>query len=251
MHFNFFIFAWPGYFEAAEIVEAELRERGENTTVIASGSEGGPERWIKLSDDAYFGSQFVQALRRFEGDVLVHIQADAVIPDFDRFLSRLRSGFDSSNAGVWAPNVDYSFYKTEFVQAPNPSERLASQTLDDSVIRVLNTDCTCWAIHAAVVEELKMFVQGDWNLGWGWDSLASTVSYSMGYAVLRDTSITIGHPRGTGYNSKEAAQEFLRVKDALTPSLQQILVCHEALILERYRHSSQWFRDRLKSCIGI
>lgn len=247
MHFQFFVFAWPGWAHAAEKLEMSLVDRGEDVHVIASGIPEAPERWLSLTDDAYFGEQFVTALRNFKGDVLVHIQADASITDMDRFLHRLRTAYALCDPGVWAPDVDYTFYRTELVIAPSGFTSGKANNLDPAVVEVLNTDCTCWSLNSVVASALKDYAREDWNLGWGWDTLASAISWSMGLQVLRDLSVQVQHPRGTGYNAQVAEREFDRVRESLPSGVKQLVSLQESLILERYQHSRQWLKDRLRS----
>jgi len=247
MHFQFFVFAWPGYLEAAEAIESELKNHGQEVWVIASGLENGPQRWLKLSDDAYFGTQFQLALSRFTGDVLVHIQADAHIRDYGHFLDRLRESHMRFAPGVWAPDVNYSFYQTRLVLWPTQGHMGSSSQHDPDIVPVLNTDCTCWSLTAAVADSLRGFASPHWNLGWGWDTLASALSWSMGLQVLRDLSVVVDHPRGTGYNSQTAEDEFREVKSSLPSELRHTVLLQEAIVLERYRYSPQWMRDRIRS----
>lgn len=246
MHFQFFIFAWPGHALKARDLESNLVARGEDVQVIASGIDDSPERWLKLSNDAYFGDQFVSALDRFDGDVLVHVQADGSITDLDYFLQRLRYAHTILRPGVWAPDVDYTFYRTDFVLAPTGDNVSVEEALDPSIVEVVNTDCTCWSLSSAVVQDLRGFVRPDWKLGWGWDTLAAATSSSLGLRVLRDLSVKVRHPRGTGYNTEQAAGEFDRVKATLSPEMRQLVRLQEALILERYRHSREWWKDQLR-----
>ncbi len=247
MRYQLFIFAWPGHAESARALEQQFLDRRQEVTVVASGVSDGPSHWVHLSNEIYFGGQFSKALDLFSGDVLVHIQADAQLLDIDNFLKRLRFGHEQFHPGIWAPDVNYTFYETSLVRDQNPMSGLGRDELDPSVVDVLNTDCTCWSLNSVVAKELRNFARPEWRLGWGWDTLAAVTSWSLGYRVLRDTTIEIRHPRGTGYSAQEASREFEQVKSSLAEATQKLISLQEQVILERYQHSYQWFKDRLRS----
>ena len=246
MQMRFFVFAWPGYLEAARRLEQRLVDRGRHVSVIASGLDNAPDHWSKLSNDSYFGDQFALCLRMFVGDVLVHIQADATIDDLDEFLRRLEHAHSEYSPGVWAPDVDYTFYATRLVTLDRELGFDGSFEHDSDLVQVLNTDCTCWSISAIVVEDLLRFTRSDWRYGWGWDHLAAAISLSRGLPVVRDLSIRVLHRRGTGYSAMQAAVEFERVKSDLPPTLKSIVALQEAVIAARYAGSIQWAIDRLR-----
>ena len=229
------------------VLERNLVDRGQPVTVVASGLDNGPDHWVHLSDDVFFGGQFAEALRHFSGDVLVHIQADAMVVDMDYFLARLRFGYEQFSPGVWAPNVDYTHYRTSLVRDRGPIKRDFNRQLDPFIVDVLNTDCTCWSLNAAVVERLREFIGPEWKFGWGWDTLAAATSWSLGYRVLRDTRVTVRHPRGAGYSARVASKEFEEVKSSLPIPTQKMISLQEQLIGERYHHSGHWFSDQWHS----
>lgn len=247
MRFQFFVFAWPGYLQSALEIEQSLLERGEEVVVISSGLEEGPSHWLKLSNEAYFGDQFSLCLQMFGGDVLVHIQSDARIADWNMFLQRMKSAYEHDTPGIWAPDVNYTFYQTSIVRFNAFGLYPSKGKSHSRLIGVLNTDCTCWSLRSELVDQLKEFVRPDWNLGWGWDSLAAAISWSQGYPVIRDLEIQVQHKRGTGYDANRAALEFQRVKKDLPSELQVILEMQESLIRERYARSGQWIKDQIRS----
>jgi len=244
MQYQFFIFAWPGYFEAAARLEIALQQRGCHVTVVASGAPRDNQNWIHLSEDAYFGEQFLECLSRFDGDVLVHIQADAGIPDFDIFLNRLKLGHSHPNIGIWAPDVDYTFYQTRLVR--RDFANLDQRNLDPRILPVLNTDCTCWSLAVPVVQALRDLGITESHFGWGWDSVAAAISDDLGLLVIRDSSIKIRHPRGTNYNSQLAEIEFQNLISAVPQQIQETLKEHSATVQERYSRSRQAFLDRVR-----
>jgi len=244
MQHQFFIFAWPGYFEAAAQLEIALQQRECNVAVIASGAPRDKKNWIHLSEDAFFGEQFLECLSRFNGDVLVHIQADAGIRDFDIFLSRLELGHSHPDVGIWAPDVDYTFYKTPIVR--RNLSNFDQRNLDSSTFQVLNTDCTCWSLTRPVVRALRDLGITESHFGWGWDSVAAAISDDLGLLVIRDTSVNIRHPRGTNYNSQLAEIEFQSLISATPQQIQVTLKEHSAIVQDRYSRSRQAFLDRVR-----
>ena len=245
--FQFFVFVWPGQLERGIELEQLLLAEGEEAIVIASGVPEGPNRWVHLSDDAYFGTQFARCLQMADCDVLVHIQADATIADMPKFIGRMKSAFSRGDIAIWSPDVDYTFYRTSLVRAPSRRSCESGHPLPKHLVPVLNTDCTCWALRSDVVAPLRRYCRPDWNLGWGWDSLAAAIAWTGGSLVVRDVGIVVSHPRGTGYDSAKAETEFVQVKSDLPASISAYINVAESLIVARYRRSRYWLRDRIRS----
>ncbi len=101
--------------------------------------------WHHIGDSAYFTDQWNKALELFDGDVLFHIQADASYPNFAAMFERCRFAVGLHNCGVDAPNVDYT--KWEY-------NRRKLRRLNDDLLEVAQTDCTCWAISREVLDRL-------------------------------------------------------------------------------------------------
>lgn len=249
--YQFFVFVWPGQVDQGMEIERALLTQGEEVIVIASGVPKGPSHWVHLSNEAYFGAQFATCLEMADRDILVHVQADAQVADFPELIRRMKLAFDREDIGIWAPDVDYTFYKTEFVRAPDTIFVDPENPLPGYLVPVLNTDCTCWALRSTIVSQLRAYQRPNWNLGWGWDSLAAACAWISGSLVVRDVEIVVAHPKGTGYDATQANTEFASVKKDLPPAMKAYVAVAEELILSRYSRSSHWVRDRLRSRIPL
>jgi len=249
--YQFFVFVWPGHLEHGVEIERKLQLEGEDVVVIASGVPQGPPHWVHLSNNEYFGAQFSRCLQIADCDVLVHIQADAAIADVPEFIGRMKSAFSRGDIAIWSPDIDYTFYRTSLVQAPRRPSCESADPLPKHLVPILNTDCTCWALRSDVVTQLRSYCRPDWNLGWGWDSLAAACAWTGGSLVVRDVGIVVSHPRGTGYDSAKAETEFVRVKSDLPVPISAYIAVVEALIMARYRRSRHWLGDRVRARVPV
>jgi len=244
MRYQFFVFAWPGYFQAASQLQHALQIRGCDVSVIASGADGWDANWTHLDNSAYFGEQFLTSLDAFDSDIFVHIQADALIPDLDHFLRRLKLGHSHPRVGIWAPDVDYTFYRSSIVKMRGQSNR--DKARETGLIEVLNTDCTCWSITKPVVDRLMSLNIKESHFGWGWDSIAAAISSDLDLLVLRDEQIKIRHPRGTNYNSVGAESEFAHLLTNLPGAIREKILRDNAEIHHRYNRSTLAIYDKVR-----
>jgi len=134
--------------------------------------------------------------------VLLQIQADAHVDDWAHLISRCRFAFTTHpEVGVWGPNVDYSMWSTDRVL-------IGDFDPENSLVSVRQTDGIVWALAEPVIERMRAADYSGNRLGWGIDSLAIAWAYANNMLVVRDTSITVDHPRGQGYGHEEAAQQL-------------------------------------------
>jgi hypothetical protein len=208
MRIHLFIFCWPGQVENAQRVLLAMRNHAENIHVIdASGEvEGGAvDGWIPVDTSAYYGHQFREALNRFDGDVLLQVQADASSQDWPRLIAVCRQRYEKiANLGIWGPELDYTWWTTERARLYDlPGTGL---------IGVGQTDCIVWALRKDIVAFLKTLNYSDNNLGWGIDWAAIAYAMVNRLFVLRDTTVSVVHPKGSGYghgDAKLAMAKFL------------------------------------------
>ncbi len=227
-----FIFSWKGQFQKACVIEDQLREIFPSVTVINSDDDNTRPGWINLGDSAYFGEQFRKALELFTGDVLFHIQADVEYDNWNKLVDDARFYLRFYEAGIYAPNVDYTFWISDRAD-------VLSDLLEHSHLRlVASTDETVWFIRRDVLEGIReRSIDLSLNrFGWGWDCSLSCISYSKGLPVIRDYRHTIKHPRGTGYNTFEAESEMNNHIASLDEDLQKIYsyIRGERKMLARY-----------------
>jgi hypothetical protein len=204
--FDYVVFCWPGWERNATGLARSIGELGRAVTVLGSGSTSTEVPWVTLSNDAYFGDQFRAAIGRFDADVLVHIQADATIDDVSGFVSRVEEAFRNERIGIWAPDVDHTFWRTQRVGLGTRSN--SALQLRPSERLVVNTDCTCWALRASVIEGFRSLNLSQAHYGWGLDFTGAALAYLDDLLVVRDLGILVTQPMGTGYALDEAATEF-------------------------------------------
>lgn len=198
-----FIFSWRGQYENAVRLEQQL-EKIANVIVINSDDDFAQEHWINIGNDCYFSKQFKRALSEFDMEkysFFCHIQADASFDNWEKVFENAFKYHKKYDWGVFAPNVDDTFYI---------SERTDIFDLEDGLTVVANTDNTCWIIHKDQIKTLKdnIYLMDHNELGWGWDLLICSFSHLSGKRVLRDYSLTVDHPVGTGYKKEQAEQEM-------------------------------------------
>lgn len=198
------IFSWKGQYENALKLEKELSKYA-NTLVINSDDDNKEDRWVNIGNECYFSDQFRTALDIFnksESNVLLHIQADASFDgDWKNIIDSAKDSFVKHNWGVYAPNVDDTFYI---------SQRTDITTVESNLRLVATTDNTCWFVHKDIIEDMNanLHLMESNRLGWGWDLLICSFSHLRKRPVIRDYSFKINHPASTGYMKEQAEQEM-------------------------------------------
>lgn len=219
MNIQPFIFNWKGQYEKTLTKEQDLQKIFDTVTVINSDDTHEEERWINIGDDCYYTDQFMKALEIFDGDVLFHIQGDASYDKLDELVSDARKYFEEYEWGIYAPNVDYTWYTSENTDIES------LQSSHDNIKMVADTDCTCWFIHKDVIDEfLKRNIDmKDQKMGWGVDLCVSASSFLLGRPVIRDYNHTIDHPPGTNYNKEQASEEMLVLWNRLDNDIKECI----------------------------
>jgi hypothetical protein len=201
------IFCWPGKVSHAQHICASISGSADKVTVIDASTDPVEStstcEWIRISSDAYFGQQFVHALRLFEHDVMLQIQADASHPDWSVVVNTCRQRFETMpELGIWGPDIDFTTWPTHRVKL--------FDTGDPQLVGVVQSDCIVWALKRQVVEFLKQFDYSNNNLGYGIDWAAIAHCYANKALVMRDLSLRVLHPAGSGYNREEAHRQMWR-----------------------------------------
>lgn len=225
-----FIFNWKNQFESAKRTEDQLKEICSEVYVINSDSKNTRPGWIDIGEDAYYAEQFLTAIDLFDGDILLQVQADTSYHDWQAVLDNALKYFGKYNWGVFAPNVDFTAWKSTRVNVD-------SEYFTETELSLVScTDCTCWFIHRDMVRQFvsrkALFSKNKY--GWGIDLLMAALSYSNGRPVIRDYGHTIDHPKGCGYDHAAALLELEKfnedVDDELKPILQNIFNDPRALL---------------------
>lgn len=218
MNIQTFIFNWRGQYENTIKKETQLKSLGKSPIVINSDDEyNNVDGWVHIGDNCYFGEQFAKAVELFDGDVLFHVQADASYDNWEQLYSDAKKYFDQTEWGIYAPNVDYTWYdssRTDITSLEFPIEGLKI---------VANTDCTCWFVHKDIIDlykkrDLKL---EQYKMGWSWDIVLPAICYINQRPVIRDYNHTINHPQGTNYNTQQAEKEMWDLFKSLPEDLQE------------------------------
>lgn len=205
MNIQPFIFNWKGQYQKTLDKEQSLQKIFDKVTVINSDDTNEEEKWINIGDDCFYTDQFMKALELFDGDVLFHIQGDASYDKLEELVSDAKKYFEEYEWGIYAPNVDYTWYTSE------NTDIQSLQSNHENIKMVADTDCTCWFIHKDIINEFKSrnIDMSDQKMGWGIDLCLSAISFILGRPVIRDYNHTIDHPPGTNYNKEKASDEMV------------------------------------------
>src|SRR5687767_5411773 len=112
MTIHAFIFCWPKQNENAARIYDALRARVDRVNVIDSSGDPaqsqGRDGWVMTDPAYYYGHQFREALKLFDGDILLQIQADTTA-DWPQLANACRAAFAKiENLGIWAPDIDFT-----------------------------------------------------------------------------------------------------------------------------------------------
>lgn len=233
-----FIISWPaaGVEENAVHIATVLAARGARVNVIYSTTDeqprSGPGNWIQVANETFYGMKFNEILKHTRGSRLLQIHADARHGDWPSVLKRFDDHCDANrHAGVWAPDVDYTYFKTSDVLiAEGP----------DAMAFVAQTDGIILGLTQPVIQRLKQFNYSENALGWCIDWAAICCAYVNNLTVVRDLSATVVHPRGSGYGHQEAARQAGTFLKQMTPQEQiafRVLSGFIAHQRARHRHA--------------
>lgn len=214
-----FIFSWKGQYENAKRLESQLSEIFDNVVVINSDDDNVPDNWINIGNECYFSDQFRKALEVFnQGDYefLWHIQADASFDNFEDIVKSADKAYDEYKFGVYAPNVDDTFYV---------SGKTDVFPLENNLKVVATTDNTCWIFHRDMANDMidNLDLMKENQLGWGWDLLICAFSHLRRRMVIRDYNYTISHPASTGYKKEQAETEMQTMFNKCNDDLKRVI----------------------------
>lgn len=195
-----FIFTWDGQYENAKKLENELRKYSD-VFVINSDTENQEKKWINIPANSYFSKQMLTALNAFRGDIFAHIQADCKYDNWKEVYKQANLMLSNTEAGIYAPNIDYTSYKPEIVDI---------RAYKEQIKYVATTDESAWFIHKEIIDKCKEYrylFEGN-EFGYGWDLIMAGLSWINKKPVLRDYAHTIIHPKGKGYNEDTAKKQM-------------------------------------------
>jgi hypothetical protein len=219
MNIHPFIFNWNRQFEKSCAIEDALKPIFEKVTVINSDGNNTRDGWIDIGDESYFSDQFRKALELFDEDIFLHIQGDVSYDNWEQLIEDAKKYFEYYDAGIYAPNIDYTWYSAE-------NSDINSLSSDhDNIKMVACTDETVWFIRKEIIQEMidrKVDFSNN-TMGWGWDLVLSSICFANSHPVIRDYNHTIKHPMGTNYNKEKASQEMLELWNSLDSDLKEII----------------------------
>lgn len=209
-----FIICWPGKEESARRIADAIQPAVEYLTVIYSNKNGTTEQgagdWVKVPNDWYYGKKCQECLRLHTGEIMLHITADVVTHDWPQLVSRCKSmHVQYDHLGVWAPDIDYTDWNLETVKI--------ADIKDSQLALVAQTDSIVWSLSAPVVKRLQELDYECNNYGWGIDWFAVSYAIANNMLVLRDMSVKVMHPKGTGYGGTLASRQMYLFLAQMTP----------------------------------
>jgi len=200
---EYYIFNWKATLDNVLYYENKMKECNKNYKVVNIVEDYTYPNWIQLDDSYYFTKQFNTAIENFKGDFYFHIQGDVKTDiDFNEIENKMLEIYNKTNFGVYAPNVDWTFWDQKAIIANSNLEYLKF---------VRTTDCSFWCIHKDIIEEYKKYakIMEEHNkFGWAVDLLICALSYVRGRKVLRDYRYTVNHPTSTAYDKTDAEIEM-------------------------------------------
>jgi hypothetical protein len=236
-----FIFNWPGQKQRAKELEDLLNPHCE--TFVINSDEAVRNlypHWHHLPNDAFFAAQWNRAMELFNGDILVHVQADAWPYDVAKILDQCVHYIRDRKVGVYAPNLDFTDLEYR---------RNALVAFDDDVYEVPSTDETCWTLSAEVVRQMPLANPTVNQFGWGMDFVASAVAQSMRRKVVRDYRFKVFHPKGRGYNEPQAREKWMEYKLGLDPQLRKTVEHLETEVLRLMPGRLERLKRRMQRAI--
>jgi hypothetical protein len=224
LKFNIFIDSWPGKHDQAAQIASSIHRSGFPVTVVYSEEKEniptGAGKWVSVPDSWFFGKKFQKCLDEFNGDVMLHITADAQCKDWPNLVERCRHAFERiPQLGVWSPKIEGS-------DAWNIRLTTIMTSDVESLQFVTQTNEIVWALSKEVVNRLRLFDYDLNKFGWGVDLAASLFCHVNNKLVAVDRDVYVYHPQGTGYDSTDARRqrnEFLK-QLTLQETIQDVLI---------------------------
>lgn len=218
MKIQTFIFNWCNQYAKTKTKISQLKQIGIEPIIINSDDQYKEFGWNNIGEESYFTAQYLKAMELFDGDVLFHIQADASYHDWDSIYKAAELYIDKYKCGIYAPNVDYTFYDSS--RADLPMFKFGD---NQNLKMVSNPDCTCWFVHKDIINEAKdrQINFAPFQMGWSFDIVFTALSFMKKRPVIRDYQFTIEHPPGTNYNKVQAEREMHEFYSTLPDDLKE------------------------------
>lgn len=200
-----FIISWPGQHLRAVAIARAIQVSGATVSIVYSDPDPSiaPEgecALIRRPNELFFTDKFCACLEACSADLMLVIHADCSCADWAGLVARCYAQMNRNrHIGVWAPLVTGTWFDLPMVRIAE----LAPSTL----AVVANTDAIVFCLARPVQERMRRVDYADNVYGWGICALflAFVFSHRM-YAVI-DSSFSVDHPPGSGYDTQAASQQ--------------------------------------------
>ena len=213
-----YIVSWDEVFNNTTQIEAELIAGGFSYLVInKSKFLAQNDNWTKAKDTRYYG-HFLTALEDFvdkkEHSIFIFHAGDCVWKEMSEYTKKLENIFkENPSTGVVAPDQTNDPFTGpgSFIAKSELIPDLAVSTMTNGIFVALSRDI------AEIIYKYMNWALGKninfYNMtsGWGLDYTYCGVAVYLNKCVYKDTSLTMAHPTGSGYNYAIADKEFRSV----------------------------------------
>lgn len=207
-----FVISWDGMHDKAKFISEQIISHVKNLTVIYSNAENfdevGVGDWVRVDNKLFFGHKFKKCLDIYQDGIFLLIHADADCSDWLCLINKCQMINKNSAVGVWAPNTYHTGWATEIVEIGR------DENLNYSF--VAQTDGIVFSMSKHVIERMRFLKYEKNNLGWGIDWAAICFSYCSNKLIIRDHSLFVAHPQGSGYRKEEAVYQMKEFMSQLT-----------------------------------
>jgi hypothetical protein len=210
-----YIVSWDEVIDNTTQIETELIAGGFDYQVInKSRLLTKDARWVRAKNTRYYG-HFFTALEDFisspRHSIFIFNAGDARWPEISKYTKRLEQLFsDNPNTGVISPNQTNDPFTGigSFVAHSSLIPGLDLSTLTNGIFVALSRD-----IAKVTYEYMTWAISKDVDFysmtsGWGLDYAYCAASTYLNKYVYKDTTVTMHHPTGSGYNYWVAENEW-------------------------------------------
>ena len=170
--------------------------------------------WVKAKDTRYYG-HFFTALEDFisspQHSIFIFNAGDARWPEISAYTKRLEQLFsDNPSAGVISPNQTNDPFtgSGSFVASSSSIPGLDLSTLTNGIFVALSRDIAEITYEYMTWASSNQVYFYSMTSGWGLDYVYCAASTYMNKYVYKDTTVTMNHPTGSGYNYWVAENEW-------------------------------------------
>jgi hypothetical protein len=199
---------WDGaYTNTLEIVNS-ISSR--NFTIIDSTDHGMFPNGIKSQN--IFIKQIEASINSLnDEEYLTYISGDVSTVSWNKYIDQVEDIILNQKPWVYSPYLTFEEYPREF-SSIGSLENMAG--VDYGCI----TDGIVFTLHRDLALELLNFITYakktvGFQVGWGLDWIWCTLSIYENKAILRDSRISLLHPKSTSYDSTVALEEFRAIQE--------------------------------------